>query len=297
MPDHEFARLCGWTPGHPGRPAVQASIPTLYRAAGPDLGADRSKSVLLYKIWREVFSDYPDYPAQQIGDCTSFGHAHAHDLLQTIEAYLGDLDASAIGRTCTEAWYAAGRECARMLGGPDGCYGSALLKAARTTGVLRYADLPENMREYSGRRARAWGRTGLTHDLAAIAGGRKLQGAMLESVDDMIAALQGGHPCTVSTAIGFSMTRDRQGFCAPQGRWGHCMACLAYRADRPGFMLAQSWGPDRPQGPLDLAMPSWSFWVDLAVMERIIAEGDSDTLSATPGFAPRALPGSVASLS
>lgn len=292
---HGFEQFCGWTPDFPTRPVVQASIPPL-RLAGPYLAADASKSVLLYKVWKEVFSDYPTYPAQEIGDCESFGHGHAHDLLQTIEAYLGDLDASAIHRTCTEAFYAAGREAGNMLGYGDGCYGSAMLKAAQTLGVLCYADLPADQQTYSGRRAKQWGRSGLPDDLKSIAANRKLQGAMLSSSDDMIAALQAGHPCTISTARGFTMTRDNQGFCQLKGRWGHCMAVVGYRADRPGFLVLQSWGPDQPQGPTDLDQPSWSFWADKSAIDAIIAEGDSDTLSATPGFSPRALPSFVTRL-
>lgn len=290
--EHEFAHLCGWSPDHPGRPAVQASIPGL-RQAGPDLAADRSKSVLLYKVWREVYSDYPDYPAQQIGDCESFGHGHAHDLLQAVEAYLGELDVSAVGRTCTEAFYAAGREAGGMLGSGDGCYGSAMLKAAQATGVLRYGDLPAGQQSYSGRRAKQWGRTGLPSDLKAIAAGRKLQGAMLSSADDMLAALQAGHPCTISTGHGFTMTRDQQGFCRLRGRWGHCMGVVGYRHDRPGFLVIQSWGPGQPSGPTDLDQPTWSFWAEWDDIETIIAEGDSDTLSASPGFARRSLPAAL----
>ena len=287
-PDH----LCGWVPDHPGRPSVQASLPTLDQA-GPQLTADPGQAVLLYKVWKEVFADDPDYPAQEIGDCESFGHGHAHDLLQTIEVYLKDLPVDAVHRTCTEAFYAMGREAGGMLGRGDGCYGSAMLKAATTMGVACYGDLPRGQQTYSGRRARQWGRTGAPADVKALAAKRPLSGAMLASTDDMIAALQAGHPCTISTAAGFTMTRDAQGFCRRSGRWGHCMAVAGYRSDRPGFLVLQSWGPDQPTGPTDLDQPAWSFWCDLSTMAQIIAEGDSDTLSATPGFAPRSLPGAL----
>jgi hypothetical protein len=292
--EHEFAHLCGWVPDFPTRPSVAGEIPELAQA-GPWLTADRSKSVLLYKVWREVFADYPDYPAQLIGDCTSFAHGHAHDLLMTVEAYLGDLEFSAIGRTCTEAWYACGREAGGMLRSGDGCYGSAILKAGQTMGLLRYGDLPEDERAYSGRRARQWGRSGLPDELKPIAAARTIQGAMLNSVDGMIAALQSGRPCTISTSRGFTTTRDAQGFCRLKGRWGHCMGVVGYRADRPGFLVIQSWGPKTPDGPTDLDQPPWSFWCAEADMASIIAEGDSTTLSSTPGFAPRRLPAALTS--
>ncbi len=286
-----FAHLCGVI-RPPGWQRMGASLPTLAQA-GPDLTVDPSKTVLLYKCFKEVFSGYPDYPAQQIGDCVSFGHGHANDALMTVEAYLKDLDVSAIHRTCTEFLYGEARKVSGDLGPFDGSYGGAAIKAMTTVGMVSYGQIAaaNEPTVYAGSRAKSWGRTGPPSTVEAMAGSYKLgAGALLQSTDDGIAAIQSGHPFTICTARGFTMTRDADGFCRLSGRWGHCMHVTAYRADRPGFLIIQSWGADQPSGPLVLDQPSYSFWCTVADMAQIIAEGDSFALSGSPGFAPKALP-------
>ncbi len=67
--------------------------------------------------------------------------------------------------------------------------------------------------------------------------------------------------------------------------------CIAgVRFDRPGACILQSWGPDCPTGPLALEQPSFSFWADQVVIERILAEGDSWALSKSTTFQQRELP-------
>ena len=61
--------------------ALAAAAPGLVAQEGPS----PSSPILLYKAWRDVLGKDPAYPAQQIGDCVSFGHGHANDLLQCIE--------------------------------------------------------------------------------------------------------------------------------------------------------------------------------------------------------------------
>jgi hypothetical protein len=276
----------------PGWQRIGRSLPTLAQAA-PDLPFDAKKTVLLYKCFTEVFSGYPDYPAQQIGDCVSFGHAHANDCLMTVEAYLGDLPVESIRRTATEFLYGEARKVSGDLGWGDGSYGGAAVKAMTTVGMLSYGQLKDagESDAYSGSRAKQWGRTGPPTKLEPIAADYKLgAAALLQSADDMGRAIQNGHPCTICTAHGFTEQRDADGFCRLRGRWGHCMHVTAYRADKPGFLIVQSWGPDQPSGPLALDQPSYSFWCTLEDMARIIDEGDSYALAGSPGFARKAMP-------
>jgi hypothetical protein len=159
--------------------------------------------------------------------------------------------------------------------------------------MVSYGELAEidESTSYTGQRAKQWGRTGPPAGAEAIAGRHKLgAAALLKSSDDMGAALQQGKPCTICTARGFSMQRDKQGFCRMQGRWGHCMFVAGYRADRPGGLVVQSWGPDQPEGPTDLDQPTFSFWAEWDDLARIIDEGDSYAIAGTAGFARQSLP-------
>src|SRR4029077_11274464 len=105
-------------------PALSATAPRLFSRSQPE---SRSP-LLLYKAWYDVLGNEPSYPAQQIGDCVSFGHGHASDLLQCVEIALEALtpgDASPLdsGQAAaeyreidTEFIYATSREIAGILG-------------------------------------------------------------------------------------------------------------------------------------------------------------------------------------
>ncbi len=283
--------LCGWL-DIPERHTVAAEFPTLLQVA---MGCYRkafaagTDPVLLYKAYQDAIGKpQPDYPAQQIGDCVSFGHGHGADLLQAIEIALGE--PTAWKETDTEYIYAASRKIGGMLGGGDGSYGSAAVKAM-TTGGFVTREMLQADGAYSGSRARQWGRSGPPAAVEALAAKFKLGGAALVSTkDDLVAAIGNGYPVTVCSNQGFTGTRDNQGFCRASGHWGHCMVIAGIRFDRPGACILQSWGPATPSGPLDLGQPTFSFWADMATVESMLRAGDSWALSKAPDFAPRPLP-------
>ena len=128
----------GWLDWPNQRAAVAATFaaPTFSQAA-PQLmlyGSDR-KDIFLYRAFKDVTGSYPSYPAQQIGDCTSFGSCHTADLTQCLEIVLGDQEE--YHELSTEATYGLGREVANMLHDrQDGCYGTAVGKALTEFGVV-----------------------------------------------------------------------------------------------------------------------------------------------------------------
>jgi hypothetical protein len=271
--------------------AIVATMKPLAKAA-PDLMEIRdpadTRPILLYKAWATLFSRPPPYPAQQIGDCVSFGHAHANDLLQCVEWVINHPGRTPLPKdiqeTDTEALYGMAREAGGMLGRQDGCYGSAAVKAMTTMGVVSRKMLGADG-AYSGRRAKQWGLSGAPENVKQIAAKYKLgDAAQVTTWDELVAAQHSGHPVTICTGQGFTLQRDSQGFCRARGRWGHCMFIAGVRFDRPGACIVQSWGEQMPSGPKALDQPSYSFWADQAVIERILSEGDSWALSAAPKF-------------
>jgi hypothetical protein len=296
MPTRPF----GWIDDPAHRAHAQAAMgldtlavvaPHLMIAAAPNPPAD----ILLYRAWKDVLGSYPNYPAQQIGDCESFGHGHGGDLDQCVEAALegSDLD---YRETCTEALYAAGREAGGMLGWQDGCDGAAMVQAMRTIGVVPR----EAVGAYSGQRARQWGHDGLPGEVRKIAAGFTYQAAALvTTADEAIAALANGLPVTISSDCGFEggggFRRDAQGICQPGGSWPHCMVIVG-RISSDGvdtFVIAQSWGNAEPPGPCPFDMPPFCFRARRDVVEpRILAQRDSYALSKAPAFKHRPLPAS-----
>jgi len=287
----DFAHLCGWR----GIDAIQktfaSQLPVL-RQTAPRLfrGPTANQTVTLYRAFYEVLgADWPGYPSQEIGDCTSFGHGHGNDLLQCISIGL-KLGITSFQESDTEFIYGASRETAGILKGPDGSYGAATVKAMQQMGMISRAMMGE-AGPYSGARAKAWGTNGPPAAVKEQAASFKLGGAALVSDwDEYVRAIQNGYPVTVCSQLGFTTTRDAQGFCLAQGSWGHCMVFAGVRFDRPGGCILQSWGPTVPSGPCTMGQPSWSFWVDRPTVESMLAEGDSWALSNTPGFTPQVLP-------
>lgn len=289
MSDTVLSGLGGWLGVDATQRACASHFPGL-AAAAPHLlaGAAGTDPVLLYRAWRDVLGNDPAYPAQQIGDCVSFGHGHAVDLLQCIEIALGE--PSEYRETDTEFIYATSREAAGILGAGDGSYGAAAVKAMTTMGTVSRemlgADGP-----YSGKRAKAWGRSGAPAEIKAQAAPYKLGAAALVSTwDELVAALANGYPVTICSNQGFTLQRDADGFCQARGSWAHCMLIAGVRHDRPGACILQSWGPDSPAGPLGLDQPTFSFWAERRAIERILAQGDSWALSKAPAFVNRPLP-------
>lgn len=289
MPDQfDTSLLCGWIGADSTQQLLAGTMPSLSQAA-PWLSTAPTGQVLLYKVMEELFLD-PNYPAQQIGDCTGFGNSHCLDLLMCLDAYLGDMPYAGIHETCTEFSYSVGREIAGILGSGDGGYGAAVAKGMCTVGVLPRGAVGT----YSGQRARQWGRTGAPADMKTEAAAYKVQSsAQVENTDQAITLLNSGHPFSICTAIGFNLQRDQDGFCHRSGRWGHCMFVSAYRTDKPGFLIHQSWGRNMPTGPTVFAQPDWTFWCDVPTMAGILAEGDSWALSGPKGFIKQYLPNAL----
>jgi hypothetical protein len=283
----------GWSPDAPQRKVVSAQFRPLATAA-PGLMRARDASdgrpILLYKAWTDVFRDYPPYGPQEIGDCVSFGHGHANDLLQCISWIMANGErgspptANDIQETDTEDLYAMMREAGGMLGRGDGGVGAFAVKAMCEMGMVSRRQLGSD-RVYSGERARAWGRTGAPDSVKQLASKYKLGSAVAVTTwDELVAALHNGCPVTICTGRGFNLERDGQGFCRMQGNWGHCMFIAGVRFDRAGACIIQSWGPNQPSGPTSLDQPAYSFWADRRAIEAILSEGDSYAISKSPNF-------------
>ena len=284
-----YQPLCGWRGVDDLQRSFASHFPTLAQSA-PHLmeGPAPTDPILLYKAWRDVLGKDPAYPAQQIGDCVSFGHGHGNDLLQCIEIGLGG--SAVFQETDTEFIYGTSREVAGILGRQDGSYGAAAVKAMTTVGMVSRTMLGGDG-TYSGQRAKAWGLSGPPAAVKSEAGAFKLGSAALVSTwDELVAALRNGYPVTICTSQGFTLDRDADGFCKARGSWGHCMFIAGVRFDRPGACIIQSWGADCPTGPTGLGQPSFSFWADQSVVGRILGEGDSWALSKSPAFQKRDLP-------
>jgi len=289
---NDFFKLGGWIHNPAEVERALTGMPRPYfAAAAPHLGGSGAgQTTLLYKAFKDVNGgQYIDYPEQEIGDCVSHGFGHGIDLLEAVQIAI-DHTADAFKQTATEAIYGMARV---DIGGQRGSYQDGAVGAWAAQAVTTLGTLSRDVvGPYDGRRAKQWGASGVPAELEAQAGAHKVQTtSLVTTYSELEDALANGYPVTVCSNQGFTLVRDAQGFCAPQGVWGHCMLIVGVRADqRPGACIFQSWGSSVPSGPLVLDQPPNSFWADRQVVERMLSMQDSWAISKFDGYPSQALP-------
>jgi hypothetical protein len=255
-------------------------------------GTGAGQTVLLYKAWLEVLGDYYYYPGQEIGCCVGRGFSSGVELLSCVEIARG-VHQESFKHISHEALYGLSRTEPDtgngQLKGRDGSVGAWAAKAVTTYGTV---SREETGYKYDDKVAKAWGDRGVPADVKELCGGHLVKTASLVATwDELEDALANGYPVPVCSDQGFTMTRDKDGFCKPQGTWGHCMLIIGVRQDRPGACIYQSWGEGVPDGPLALDQPSNSFWADRDVISRMLAKRDTFLLNSHVGYpAPTPVP-------
>ena len=285
-----YQHLFGWRGVDDLQRSFASQFPTLAQSA-PHLvgGPAPTEPILLYKAWRDVLGKDPAYPAQQIGDCVSFGHGHGNDLLQCIEIGLGASGGlPGDGHRVHLRDVAGGR---RHPGPPgrlvrrgrgqgddddrDGQPGDAgrrrqLLRATgQGVGPLRSRPHPSSRRpgrSSSGRRRRSRPGTNWSRRCGTATPSR--------------SAPPRASPWTATPTAS-----------ARPGAGGGT-ACSSPGSGSTGRVPASSRAGARilPAARRALDQPSFSFWADQPVVERILGEGDSWALSKSPAFEKRELP-------
>jgi len=291
----------GWEPSPEGVQDFVRSLPAPeFRQAAPALVAT-NQPIFLY---RALPANYRN-EAQQIGDCVSWGHKHAVDILAATDFKLGLADRFI--EVSSESIYGGsrveGRDRPEGSGGyRDGSYGAAACKWLVNYGVV-YRDVYQtpngelDLRTYSGNRAKDWGNFGN--------GGRNDKGfldnvakahpvktvARVNTWDDFVKAMQSGYPVTICSGVGFNLATDVNGFCYRSGSWSHCMCLVGVRFDIEGGLILNSWGekgkPSHAKGKYPEDQPPGSFWATRKDVETILNAGDSWAISGVKGFPPR----------
>jgi hypothetical protein len=298
-----FPELCGWTENQQEVENVCRSIlMPFYQAPAP-----KKVDSLLYQFYRKIRGS-DDLAFQGIGDCVSWGFMHLVDYIQAIEIYR-DIEENTtpdqdygFEDTATEVIYALSRhEIGRDQIRGDGSVGAWAAKAISEIGTISRPQLERTLGlgqgKYSAQRAREWGRSGLPDDLEPIAKQHKIETvSLVSSVNDAAWHLEQGNPIAVCSNILFEngsngeTRRDKQGFATPRGKGGHCMAVIGIRwGQRPGACILNQWPPSAFSGPLDLDQPENSFWIELDILEKMLAQGDSWTASTFKGYPVRPL--------
>lgn len=286
----DFGNLGGWidNPAEVERIVSQFKYP-LFGDAVPksDYQAEK-KDTLLFNIFREVVGgDAPKGP-QKIGDCVSWGWSNSVNYAQAVQIKNGSRHV--YSEIATEATYALSRVEYGNLDGSysDGSVGAwAALAAAKGGYVSRkYLESKGLSGAYDPRRAKEWGAKGLPDDFEPEARMHLFKSVtMVTSFEEAAEAIQRLYSVPVCSNRGFTMTRDKDGFCRPSGTWNHCMLfCGVIFGSRPGLLCSQSWGANTPSGPKAHDQPDNTFFVDADVADGMLKQRDSYIVGSFDGF-------------
>jgi len=255
-------------------------------------GTGKGRICLLYKAFEHVVGPLKPHN-QAIGDCVSHAFGLGVDILTTTQITAGSKERW-MGKACTEVIYGGARvEIAngRLFG--DGAMGAWAANWLRKYGVvLRKVYDKYDLRQYSGRRARKYGRDGCPNKLEPLAKLHPVRTtALVKSWEDMRDSVANGFPVAVCSSQGFNDERDSEGFLTPSGTWMHAMLIIGVDdTRRPGACIQNSWGSRWVSGPTRFRQPRGSFWADADVVDGMLSQGDSFALSNYIGYPRIKLP-------
>jgi hypothetical protein len=305
----------GWLENPSEVERVVKTLPTPFMTT---LIADEKKEINLAKYFKSLVGEDAPKGPQGIGDCVSWAWGNFLNYLQITQLYekLKEIDFSLFQKfihdeenvyendelarlkyeyqeCATEATYALSRiEVGNQHNSySDGSVGAWAAKAAEKFGFLsrpqlEIAGLPG---KYDPKRAKEWGAKGLPDHLEPTAKNTVCKVvSKITTFLEAAAAIQNFQTVPVCSNRGFSMTRDNQGFCKPQGVWYHAMLFIGVRWDRPGLLCSQSWGKNTPNGPVqNVDQPDNTFWVDANVCDYMLKQGDSFTGNSVNNYVKR----------
>lgn len=268
-------------PGIDG-PSVAGAAPDLYDVAPNVRGRwDGKTTICAHDAARKVLGKTLPAQMQPRGTCGGRTAKRALDHLQTVLIGAGR---RAKFRASSHAWpYFLARREGGMLGSGDGVPGGYIPPVMAKYGNL-FAEEAGDTGDYgpgSDDLAVRWGgRSGAPAEMFAKAEDNKV-GADLVRVrtfQEMADGFAAGGVGLVSSLRGFTMQRDANGMCRPQGQWAHYMAVSGVGVLKSGQAFAaidQSWGSNTPSGPLleDGRFPDYTFGADRDTVERDMIRG------------------------
>jgi len=280
-----------WVPPDEPRPRVGATDPTLYQTFPDVQGLWDGKTTINHELAaRKVLGDWLPAHAQRSGTCGGHAGGGGAELLQCVLIALGK---RGVFKPVSHAWlyYLARREFG-MIGRGDGVAGGSIPPAMSKYGVLhrQESDDPRWDGAEVDRVADAWGagRLGRADGdrLAGLARDNLVtSSAPVRSAAELADGIAAGGVGVCSDVQGYTMSRDADGFCRPQGTWAHYhvrSSVVVLPNGRKGFGYRQSWGKSIPSGPPLDGHPPNTFGVDWNLQDRLCRSGEVHVVFGMP---------------
>lgn len=251
-------------------------------------GEGVGKTALLHEAFAKIGMAYPVLNQLNYPTCAAFTGAGGVDLLKAVEIASGEREEFK-GLTASEPLYFGARKLSgwRIRGG--GASVAMIAKYIAEYGVLLRQKYPNNidLTEYNGDKAVRWGNnSGFPKTLEDISKDHVVREySRIDSWESYQDSIYAGFPVLVGSNFGFESATDDLGFCKPSGEWNHAMLHIATRQDRPGGLIANSWG----KGWLkikkkNLNQPDGSFWCDAKYIDSMCKNGDAWNIAGFNGW-------------
>lgn len=204
---------------------VQKILTTLsnpyFSTAGIHLkGTGVGKTVMLSALYKKLFGSQMPAQKQPAGTCVSRGWSRSVDYLEVVQMAIKGLPQEF--KLISHAYiYGTCREIGGDLSWSDGAVGAWAAKAVSTVGVCTNEECSDKDAGYDDL-AREWGAKGVPQKFKDIGKNRCVTVAMVSSADEARDALCNYYPISCCSGQGFTMTRDNEGHCIPEGSWSHC---------------------------------------------------------------------------
>lgn len=304
MTDIDPSLLCGWV--HDPRAQDEAMgrndrHPLFCMANYNIADSGKSKIRLLHKIVEKAIGSYIPVTVQTTGDCVAHSEGKVIDLIKCIQIALGGERSTFKATTVTELIYAASRiEIGKgQLGNSPGSIGAWAAEAVRRYGAIardkyQVGGVTYDYTNYSGQLADRLGSRGygVPDPMESVTKEHLVHSTgLIKTYEEARDSVYNGYPIVVCSQVGFTSTRDSDGFAKASGTWPHAMVFMAADDEfrRPGLLCDnRSWGDKWIAGPKRHEQPDGTFWVDADTVNRMLRYNDSFNASQYDGYPDQA---------
>lgn len=287
--DNEFY-IPGWSDQPEAVEAVASTLPFPSFGATPAAQTDSLPDhVYLWEAPKKVIGKLlPPRNQLQVGSCVAHGTVRAIEYTNLVEIANGEPEEFLEFDPMSLYGGSRVQIGGGKLGRQDGSVGAWGAKWAVQYGMLS-KDLygQWDLRTYTEYLCRKLGATGCPTELEPLAKKHPVMGmTKVTNWADAKKALAAGNCIAICSNQGFTMARDKDGFCSPKGIWSHCMCLCGYQTGRrEGGRLDNSWGANAHTGEVGAGDPGpEGFWVEASILDKMLGYGDSWAFSKVEGF-------------
>lgn len=239
---------------------------------------------------------------RQVGACVGFGFTRASQDLLIAELAAGEPETWPGAEGAPEITYAGSRF--EIGGGQINGDGSLGIWAAdwltKYGYVVRGKYGALDLTAYNETTCRKLGASGVPSDVETLARAHPVKAAaMVTSAAEGWAAIGANKPIAVCSNQGFSMTRNADGTCDPEGVWNHCMGLRGRFVTPKGkkrFVIGNSWGDYlgsanntveylAADGSVKtITLPPGHFAAEFDTVGRMLSQRDSFALAGMDGW-------------